>query len=94
MERKTFILDGNNFSNLEEFYSEVEKVLTKDFKGFGRNLDAFNDVLCGGFGSFEYEEPITIIWLNTNKSKKELGATFNTLIEIIKEQPHIQFIIK
>jgi RNAse (barnase) inhibitor barstar len=94
MERKTFILDGDNFSDLEEFYFEVEKVLTKDFKGFGRNLDAFNDVLRGGFGRFEYEELITIILLNTNKSKKELGVTFNTLIEIIKKQPHIQLIIK
>jgi RNAse (barnase) inhibitor barstar len=94
MERKTFIFNGDNFSSLGEFYTEAEKLLTKDFKGFGRNLDAFNDVLRGGFGSFEYEEPITIIWLNTNKSKKDLGATFNTIIEIIKKQPHIQLIIK
>jgi RNAse (barnase) inhibitor barstar len=52
----------------------VERVLTKDLDWeIGRNLDAFNDVLYGGFGAFEYEEPIDIIWKHSNKSKSDLG---------------------
>ena len=39
----------------------------------GRNLDAFNDVLRGGFGAFEYEEPIAIVWEHSDKSKSDLG---------------------
>mgnify|MGYP007057769902 CR=1 FL=1 len=27
---KTFLLDGNNFSNMEGFYDEIDKLLTKD----------------------------------------------------------------
>jgi RNAse (barnase) inhibitor barstar len=80
-------IDGNNFSNLDGFYDEVEKQLTSglDWK-IGRNLDAFNDVLRGGFGKFEYEEPIKLIWKNSEKSKKELGyeQMISRLQELLK----------
>ena len=67
-------LNGNNFNSLITFYDEVEKKLTKnlDWK-IGRNLNAFNDVLRGGFGMHEYEEPIKITWTNSSKSKQDLG---------------------
>lgn len=71
---KTFILDGNNFSDMEGFYREIDKLLTKNLQWkTGHNLDAFNDLLRGGFGVHEYNEPITIRWINYAKSKKDLG---------------------
>ena len=71
---KTFILDGNNFSNMEGFYLEIDKLLTKNLQWkTGHNLNAFNDLLRGGFNVHEYNEPITIRWINYGKSKKELG---------------------
>jgi RNAse (barnase) inhibitor barstar len=71
---KDIIIDGDNFSTLMEFYDEVENKLTRglDWR-IGRNLDAFNDVLSGGFGVHEYEEFIRIKWVNAEKSKKDLG---------------------
>lgn len=62
MINKSYSINGNDFNNLIGFYNEVEKKLTKglDLK-IGRNLDAFNDVLQGGFGTFDYEEPIELI---------------------------------
>ncbi len=39
----------------------------------GRNLDVFNDVLRGGFGTFDYEESIKLIWRNSAKSKLDLS---------------------
>ena len=43
--RKKIILNGNNFSNLSEFYDEVEKVFTKDLNWkIGRNPNALNDI--------------------------------------------------
>lgn len=71
---KTFMIDGNHFSDLEGFFTEIEKILTKnlDWKT-GHNLDAYNDLLRGGFGAHEYEEPIVLKWLNYEKSKRELG---------------------
>ena len=46
---KQIILDGNNFSNIEEFYDEIDRLLTKDL-GWktGHNLDAFNDLQTAG----------------------------------------------
>lgn len=79
MQKKRFIIDGMNFQTLKGFYDEVQTVLTSNFTGFGRNLDAFNDILRGGFGKFEYEEAITIVWNNSQKSKRDLGYA-----EIIK----------
>ena len=71
---KTFLLDGNNFSDMEGFYNEINKLLTKNLHWkTGHNLNAFNDLLRGGFGVHEYNEPITIRWINFNKSKEALG---------------------
>ena len=72
--KKTIVLNGSNISSLDSFYDEVENKLTKDL-GWktGRNLDAFNDVLRGGFGVYEYEESIRLIWQNSNESKEKLG---------------------
>lgn len=71
---KEFILDGNNFNDMESFYNEIDKLLTKDLDWkTGHNLNALNDLLCGGFGVHEYEEPIRIKWINYKKSKKDLG---------------------
>jgi RNAse (barnase) inhibitor barstar len=64
----------NSFSNLIEFYDEIERKFTKDLDWkIGRNLDAFNDVMRGGFGAYEYEEDIEILWTNSIKSRKVFG---------------------
>ena len=59
---------------MEGFYNEINKLLTKNLHWkTGHNLNAFNDLLRGGFGVHEYNEPITIRWINFNKSKEALG---------------------
>ena len=48
---RTIILDGNAFSDMEGFYCEIDRLLTKDLTWkTGHNLHAFNDILRGGFG--------------------------------------------
>ncbi|HNX68403.1 MAG TPA: barstar family protein [Candidatus Omnitrophota bacterium] len=87
MDKKTFYIDGSNFSTLQGFYDEAVMVLTADFKEFGRNFDAFNDILRGGFGKFEYDEPIILRWKESAKSRVDLGyaETINYLREKIKK---------
>lgn len=82
---KTFLLDGNNFFSMEGFYDEIDKLLTKNLQWkTGHNLNAFNDLLRGGFGVHDYSEPITIKWINYSKSKKDLGdETILMLLEIM-----------
>jgi len=67
---KNFLIDGNNFSNLREFYEEFRRVLTPGVS-WGSNLDAFADVLKGGFGT--PDEGYTLVWKNSDVSKERLG---------------------
>lgn len=74
MDRLEIVIDGNNFSDMEGFYDEVKNKFTRNYDDYvGRNLNAFNDLLRGGFGVFDYGTPITIKWLNADKSKNDLG---------------------
>jgi RNAse (barnase) inhibitor barstar len=85
VQQTSIILDGNSFHDLTSFYDEVEKKFTKNLTWrIGRNLDAFNDVLRGGFGQFEFNEPLTIVWNNSSKSKKDLS--WNETIEFIEDK--------
>lgn len=83
--REEFTLDGHRFSNMTGFYKEVERIFTfgLDWK-IGRNLNAFNDILCGGFGRHEYGQPIHIKWLAYEKSIRDLGKEImDAITEII-----------
>lgn len=74
MSKKELVIDGDNFNNISGFYIEVDRVFTKDLTWkTGHNLNAFNDLLHGGFGVHEYGEPIIIIWKNSDKSRLDLG---------------------
>ena len=79
------VLNGNRFDDLEGFYNEIDRLLTKGLTWrTGHNLDAFNDLLRGGFGVHEYGEPVRIKWLHYARSKEKLGSqTVLQLIEII-----------
>ena len=94
MNKQTITINGLNFSNVESFYDEIDRVLTKNLDWqTGHNLDAFNDLLRGGFGVYEYEEPVKIIWTNFSHSTKTLGKELiDTLVEIITGHAHIEFI--
>ena len=85
LSRQVFIIDGRRFSNMKGFYQEVESIFT-DGLGWhiGDNLDAFNDVLRGGFGRHEYGAPIHIRWISYDKSIRNLGKeTMDEIEDII-----------
>ena len=68
------IIDGTCFSTLPEFFAEMERLLTRDLTWqTGRNLDAFHDLLRGGFGVYAYGERVTFRWLHADKSRQDLG---------------------
>jgi hypothetical protein len=68
--RTVFELDGARFSTLESFYDEVSRVLIPGSE-WGHNLDAFNDILRGGFGT--PEGGFTILWRAHMLSAERLG---------------------
>jgi RNAse (barnase) inhibitor barstar len=85
MNKKTLTIDGRLFSDLKGFYNTIDKVLTADLTWqTGHNMHALNDLLRGGFGVHEYEESIKLIWLNSDKSKCDLG--FDETIKYLEEK--------
>lgn len=91
--KKTVTINGDNFSDFETFYQEIDRVCTRGLTyKTGHNLNAFNDLMRGGFGVYEYEEPINLVWINFERSKLSMGLEhIGWLIEIISRHDHIQF---
>ncbi|EGC02000.1 hypothetical protein CUS_5012 [Ruminococcus albus 8] len=72
---RTYIIDGNKFSNIEGFFDEIDLIMTKgiSFKT-GHNLNAFRDILYGGFGCHDPGEPFVIKWQGYRKKVHSLYA--------------------
>jgi len=68
------VIDGNKIHDITSFYNEINRVFmqNEDWK-LGESLDAFSDLLYGGFGAIKGKEPVQFIWENINKSKDALG---------------------
>jgi RNAse (barnase) inhibitor barstar len=70
MTKPAFEIDGSHFNTLEGFYDDVsERLIPGVF--WGRNLDAFNDILRGGFGT--PEGGFVLVWKNHALSRERLG---------------------
>jgi RNAse (barnase) inhibitor barstar len=67
---KEYILDGAVITSLDAFYEWVSRVLIPG-ANWGRNLDALNDILRGGFGT--PEGGFVIRWNNSDLSRAKLG---------------------
>ncbi|KIG13422.1 ribonuclease inhibitor [Enhygromyxa salina] len=82
-------IDGARFRTLNGFYDEIERALLGPGVRWGRNLDAFNDVLRGGFG-ITPAGGFVIRWRRSARSRERLGVgrggqqLFDTLVEIIR----------
>lgn len=68
--KKAYEIDGANFQTLDEFYDEIGRVLVPG-KAWGRNLDALNDILRGGFGT--PAGGFVLHWKNSATSRERLG---------------------
>ncbi len=77
-------IDGSRFTDIEGFYDEVERVLLDENTAWGRNLDAFHDILHGGWGTPAGNWSLR--WISSGVSKNHLGETFSTLVEIISDR--------
>ena len=63
-------IDGAGFSTLDEFYDEISRKVIRGAY-WGRNLDGFNDILRGGFGT--PEGGFVLRWVNSGLSRERLG---------------------
>ena len=92
MRKKEFHIDGNDFSDIEEFMNSIGEQLVEN-NNWGKNWAALNDILWGGFIKTEYEEPFKLIWLNSLVSKTNLDE-FEKIVNLIEEHSHIELELK
>lgn len=70
MSKAVYKIDGYDFATLQEFYDVVSRVVIPG-ADWGHNLDAFNDILRGGFGT--PEGGFVLRWTNSKLSRDRLG---------------------
>ena len=70
MTKAVYEIDGRDFATLEEFYDVVSRLLIPGAE-WGHNLDAFNDILRGGFGT--PDGGFVLRWVNAALSRERLG---------------------
>jgi RNAse (barnase) inhibitor barstar len=63
-------IDGADFLSLEGFFDAISTTLIPNGT-WGRNLDAFSDILRGGFGT--PREGFVLCWKNSHVSQERLG---------------------
>jgi RNAse (barnase) inhibitor barstar len=89
---KEFFINGIEFSNLKGFYNVIGSQLVEN-NNWGKNWNALNDILIGGFGRTEYGEPYKLTWINSNISRTKL-EDFDYLVQLIGKHQQIEFELK
>lgn len=71
---KVIIIEGAAIHDIASFYAEINRVFmaVEDWQ-LGHSLDAFNDLLYGGFGIMGGNEPVVLVWRNMDHSREALG---------------------
>jgi RNAse (barnase) inhibitor barstar len=72
---------ARNVSTIDGFSDEISRVHVPGAT-WGRNLDAFNDILWGGFGT--PEDGFVLVWKNHHLSRDRLGSDFDMLVENLR----------
>ncbi|MDK9495662.1 barstar family protein [Streptomyces katrae] len=68
----TYVLDGGLIRTLDDFWRVVGEAVNGPGGYFGKNLDAFNDCLRGGYGTPE-DGSFTVEWRDHLHSRRALG---------------------
>lgn len=71
---KEIIIDGNQIHDIKSLYEEINlKFMQGEDWQLGESLDAFDDLLYGGFGAIKGDEPINLVWKNFENNREVLG---------------------
>ncbi len=86
------ILEGKNIHDISSFYKEVNRVFmqNEDWE-LGESLDAFNDLLHGGFGILKGLPNIQLIWNDSKLSSHSLGYDTTKVYYLKKISPGSPF---
>jgi RNAse (barnase) inhibitor barstar len=92
--KKEFILNGTRINTIKRFYEEIENELLLDSNAIDNwSLDAFDDILQGGYGLYDLQEEIIIKWVNFRSSEKKMNPEIlESIVKIFQSHENITFI--
>ncbi|MEL7425181.1 MAG: hypothetical protein AAFN81_19495 [Bacteroidota bacterium] len=87
-------LDGTKIFSAKSFFQEIERELLIDSNAIDHwSLDVFDDVLQGGFGRFNIEDGVQLIWSNYRSSVRKTDAKIlQEILEILAAHEHVEVI--
>ena len=89
----TYTINGDRIHSISDFYAEINRLFMQDEDWkLGESLDAFNDLLYGGFGALKSGTKVKIVWKNAKTSREILGkeATLNWYSEKLNNPAYNQ----
>lgn len=61
-------------NDIASFYEEINRVfMSGESWRIGQSLDAFNDLLYGGYGALQGAQSVELVWHHMDHSRKALG---------------------
>jgi RNAse (barnase) inhibitor barstar len=71
---KQIEVEGNAIQDIASFYEEINRVfMVGENWLIGQSLDAFNDLLVGGYGALQGADSVDLVWHHMDYSRKALG---------------------
>ena len=86
-----FEINGCEVIDIPTFYKEINRVfMSNENWKIAESLDAFDDLLYGGFGAIKNNETVKIVWKNFEQNRKILGKELTKQFYLKKlEQPEV-----
>ncbi|GAB2521999.1 barstar family protein [Spirosoma aerophilum] len=71
---KQIEIDGTAINDIASFYDEINRAfMVGESWRIGPSLDAFNDLLYGGYGALQGAESVELVWHHMDHSRNALG---------------------
>ncbi len=71
---KRIEIDGTAINDIASFYEEINRVfMVGESWQIGQSLDAFNDLLFGGYGALQGAQSVDLVWHHMAHSRSALG---------------------
>jgi len=75
--KKEIIIDGNLIYDKKSLYAEINRqFMQEESWQLAESLDAFDDLLYGGFGAIKENEEVRLVWLSFENNKDTFGLEF------------------
>ena len=85
---KQIEIEGNSINDIASFYEEINRVfMAEESWLIGHSLDAFNDLLFGGYGALQGTQSVDLVWHHIDHSRQALGDQTTRVYYLDKLRP-------